>query len=373
MHAVSPGRRSLRIVIRPLRYEHMFGDERRQPLRALSPGARRPATRRSSSPPRASCRRCALDDALRICLVLRGGDPDRYERAAVRWLGRFALEAREASRSTTSGWRPARSTPCPSTRPRRWSCCSGCAWRAGSRTARVAWPRAPGGLRPPGVPAHSARGVPHAAAPRERDLHNLPLPAAASRGMSFTSQMQSVPRSTGRANGVRMALARTADATPRHRGPVASAACSPNGPPARSRSSPPPATPPHAIPVSAAVRAGPRRALIALAAGRGSLARLRADPRVSLTIVCEDVAVTALRARARARRRRSCRGRRRGRDRGRARPGPQPADVRDRVRSAVALDRSRGRAARRRGARGAGAARRSRPAKSGRARQRDRV
>jgi hypothetical protein len=36
----------------------------------------------------------ALHDALRICLVLRGGDPARYERAAVRWLGRFALEAR---------------------------------------------------------------------------------------------------------------------------------------------------------------------------------------------------------------------------------------------------------------------------------------
>src|ERR1035437_7343382 len=35
----------------------------------------------------------ALDDALRICLVLRTGDPGRYERAAVRWLGRFALEA----------------------------------------------------------------------------------------------------------------------------------------------------------------------------------------------------------------------------------------------------------------------------------------
>ena len=35
----------------------------------------------------------ALDDALRICLVLRDGDPARYERAAVRWLGRFALEA----------------------------------------------------------------------------------------------------------------------------------------------------------------------------------------------------------------------------------------------------------------------------------------
>jgi hypothetical protein len=34
----------------------------------------------------------ALDDALRICLVLRDGDSDRCERAAVRWLGRFALE-----------------------------------------------------------------------------------------------------------------------------------------------------------------------------------------------------------------------------------------------------------------------------------------
>jgi len=41
--------------------------------------------------------RIALDDALRICLVLRSGDPRRYERAAVRWLGRFALEARNAT------------------------------------------------------------------------------------------------------------------------------------------------------------------------------------------------------------------------------------------------------------------------------------
>jgi len=37
--------------------------------------------------------RVPLEDALRICLLIRGGDPDRYERAAVRWLGRFALEA----------------------------------------------------------------------------------------------------------------------------------------------------------------------------------------------------------------------------------------------------------------------------------------
>src|SRR5947209_2624261 len=41
--------------------------------------------------------RIALEDALQICLVLRGSDPARYERAAVRWLGRFALEARGAT------------------------------------------------------------------------------------------------------------------------------------------------------------------------------------------------------------------------------------------------------------------------------------
>lgn len=39
----------------------------------------------------------ALDDALRICLVLRDDDPQRYERAAVRWLGRFALEGRDVT------------------------------------------------------------------------------------------------------------------------------------------------------------------------------------------------------------------------------------------------------------------------------------
>ena len=38
-----------------------------------------------------------LEDALRICLLIRGGDRDRYERAAVRWLGRFALEARSVT------------------------------------------------------------------------------------------------------------------------------------------------------------------------------------------------------------------------------------------------------------------------------------
>ncbi|MBV9603665.1 MAG: hypothetical protein JO027_01085 [Solirubrobacterales bacterium] len=54
----------------------------------------------------------------------------------------------------------------------------------------------------------------------------------------------------------------------------------------------------HAIPVSAAVRAGPRHILIGLGAGRGSLARLRTGPRVALAIIAEDLAVTA-RGRAR--------------------------------------------------------------------------
>jgi hypothetical protein len=52
--------------------------------------------------------------------------------------------------------------------------------------------------------------------------------------------------------------------------------------------------PPHAIPVSTAVRAGPRRALLALARSRVSLARLRADPRCALTVLAAgDVAFTA--------------------------------------------------------------------------------
>ena len=36
----------------------------------------------------------SLADALRVVLLLRDGEPERYERACVRWLGRFALEAR---------------------------------------------------------------------------------------------------------------------------------------------------------------------------------------------------------------------------------------------------------------------------------------
>ena len=33
-----------------------------------------------------------LDDALVICVLLRDQEPDRYDRAATRWLGRLLLE-----------------------------------------------------------------------------------------------------------------------------------------------------------------------------------------------------------------------------------------------------------------------------------------
>lgn len=50
----------------------------------------------------------------------------------------------------------------------------------------------------------------------------------------------------------------------------------------------------HAIPVSTALRAGPRRIVFALSRRRGSLKRLRDDPRVALTLLAADnVAITA--------------------------------------------------------------------------------
>jgi hypothetical protein len=36
-----------------------------------------------------------LTDALRICLIVRDQEPASFERAAVRWLARFAQEARD--------------------------------------------------------------------------------------------------------------------------------------------------------------------------------------------------------------------------------------------------------------------------------------
>jgi flavin reductase (DIM6/NTAB) family NADH-FMN oxidoreductase RutF len=51
---------------------------------------------------------------------------------------------------------------------------------------------------------------------------------------------------------------------------------------------------PHAIPVSTAVRVGPRTIHFALSLRRESLVRLRQDPRCALTVMARDVAFTAL-------------------------------------------------------------------------------
>ena len=81
--------------------------------------------------------RVPLDDALRICLLIRGGDPDRYERAAVRWLGRFALEARGVTIHAFA-WLRTRSTRCPTSQARRWSGYSACASHTALLDAGVA-------------------------------------------------------------------------------------------------------------------------------------------------------------------------------------------------------------------------------------------
>jgi hypothetical protein len=38
-----------------------------------------------------------LDDALQVCVLLRDREPDRYERAAVRWIGRYCVERPDIS------------------------------------------------------------------------------------------------------------------------------------------------------------------------------------------------------------------------------------------------------------------------------------
>ncbi|MTD43132.1 hypothetical protein GKE82_02120 [Conexibacter sp. W3-3-2] len=39
----------------------------------------------------------SLDDALHVCVLLRDREPERYERAAVRWIARFCVERRDVS------------------------------------------------------------------------------------------------------------------------------------------------------------------------------------------------------------------------------------------------------------------------------------
>ena len=105
---------------------------------------------------------------------------------------------------------------------------------------------------------------------------------------------------------------------------------------------------PHAIPVSTAVRRGPRELAFALSLRRESLARLRADPRCALTLLSAGVSVTAL---GRAFVEAELRARRGAAARGRAHPGPRAPDVRDRRGRPLALDRRGRRARRRRGPR----------------------
>jgi hypothetical protein len=50
---------------------------------------------------------------------------------------------------------------------------------------------------------------------------------------------------------------------------------------------------PHAIPVSAVLRASSTRILLGLAASRGSLGRLRREPRVAVALLGPDLALTA--------------------------------------------------------------------------------
>lgn len=50
---------------------------------------------------------------------------------------------------------------------------------------------------------------------------------------------------------------------------------------------------PHAIPVSALVRGGPRRLVFALAPGRASLDRLRRSPRAAMVLIGPGFALTA--------------------------------------------------------------------------------
>ena len=38
-----------------------------------------------------------LVDALAVCVVIHKTEPDRFERAALRWLARFCVERREAT------------------------------------------------------------------------------------------------------------------------------------------------------------------------------------------------------------------------------------------------------------------------------------
>lgn len=41
--------------------------------------------------------RVDLGDALAVCVVIRHAEPERFQRAALRWLARFCIERRDAT------------------------------------------------------------------------------------------------------------------------------------------------------------------------------------------------------------------------------------------------------------------------------------
>ena len=45
----------------------------------------------------AVCVTMHLADALAVCVVIRQAEPERFERAALRWLARYCVERREAT------------------------------------------------------------------------------------------------------------------------------------------------------------------------------------------------------------------------------------------------------------------------------------
>jgi hypothetical protein len=57
-----------------------------------------------------------LDDALQVCVLLRDREPERYERAAVRWIGRYCVERPDATLDDVEH-------SCAAIRHGRWGCC----------------------------------------------------------------------------------------------------------------------------------------------------------------------------------------------------------------------------------------------------------
>jgi len=76
----------------------------------------RQATSLSSVTPPAELPRVDLGDALAVCGTIRRAEPERFERAALRWLARFCLERREAT-LTKSKQQHGRSTTSPTSQP----------------------------------------------------------------------------------------------------------------------------------------------------------------------------------------------------------------------------------------------------------------